>query len=219
MKEMNVKAEIEEKQKDREVARRMEEKEYQTNLKIKKETEIVRIVAEIEQWKKDKEFQRFQRLTEAITKYQKELTQINVEAIKSIGELQIDLEDRAIELIHEKTVKYKSLQKEAFEEAVEDLKKIEEQFSNNENARRILEKSVEQRLVNITEAASKFIFQLAEDMKALNQNITLLTKSGQKFIEQHLSQFKNMGLTEDDIKRLSDGNDGETIDTYYEEVS
>lgn len=168
---------------------KMQENEHNINLQIKKETEVVRIIAEIEEFKKDQEFARMKAVSDAIMKYQVELTKLNIDAIQSLGSMQLELRERAHELVYSKTIKYKELQNQACLEAAEDLMKIEKDFSDNPIARDILVKAVDKRLSNIIETASNFLLELNADIRLLNQNISLLTEQGQRFIEGHLEKF------------------------------
>ncbi len=102
---------------------RMLEMELSTNLQIKRETEIIRIITEIEQLKKDKEFERMKAVSDAMMAYQTELTRINVEAVAAIGSMRIDLQRKAYELIHEKTEQYNDLQERALQQAQMQLEK------------------------------------------------------------------------------------------------
>lgn len=181
-----------------------QEKDHELILKIKEQTEIPRINAEIEQWKKDKEFQRMKAVSEAIMRFQMELNQLNVDAIGSIGNMQLDLREKAQNMIYDKTIKYKELQDCAMQEAMDDLKKIEEKFPNNPMAQDMMLKAIDKRLANIIDTAHKFLLELNNDIKQLNSNIDSLSQSGQIFIEKHLTQFHVIGFSQDeDIKRLS----------------
>lgn len=176
------------------------EKEHEVNLSIRKETEVRRIITEIEEWRKDQDFNRMEAVSEAIMKYQQELTKLNVNAINAIGNMQLELRNKAQDMVYEKAVKYKELQDQATNEAIADLKRIETEFPENEIARNILNKAVEQRLVNIIGTAHNFILELNNDIKEINSNISLLANSGQKFVEEHLKQFQAAGFIEDNIK-------------------
>lgn len=168
---------------------RIKEKQADADLIIKKETEVKRILVEIEEYKKDKDFERMKAVSEAVMKYQKELTKLNVGAINAIGHMQLDLREKAQRLVYDKTIRYKQLQDGAFAEAVEDLKKIESEFSCNEMAKDILIKAVDKRLANIIDTAQNFLLELNADIKLLNQNISILADKGQIFIERHLDKF------------------------------
>lgn len=195
---------------------KMKEREQEANIEIKKETEVVRIIAEIEEWKKDQDFKRMKDVSEAVAKYQKALTQLNVDAANDIGNMQIDLREKAQNLVYEKTIKYKELQDTAMKDAMEDLKRIETDFSDNEAAKKILNKAVEDRLENIINVARNFLQELNDDIRSINRNIDLLTDSGQKFIERHLTQFHALGFADEDIQRLKEAEEVEVIESYIQ---
>lgn len=177
---------------------RIREKESEINLAIKKETQIKKTLVEIEEYKKDKEFERMKAVSEAIMRYQEELTKLNVNAINAIGHMQLDLRGKAQKLVYDKTIKYKELQDSAFGEAATDLKRIEDDFSDNKEAKKILINAVDKRLANIIDTAHNFLIELNNDIKLLNQNISILADKGQIFIEQHLDKFH---MIEDTVQK------------------
>lgn len=177
-------------------------KSFDTDLAIKKETEIKKIITELDEWKKDQEIQRMERVSESIMRYQEQLTKLNVNATSAIGHMQLELRERAQELVYDKTIKYKELQDLALKEAMVDLEKIESNFSNNEMAKNILTKAVDKKLSNIIDTAQNFLFELNNDIKLLNQSINLLTERGQSFIESHLSHFHIAELPMNEIKMI-----------------
>ena len=188
---------------------KIKEAEKRAEIAIKKETEVVRIIAEIEEWKKDQEFNRMKAVSEAISKYQKELTQLNVGAVNAIGTMQIELREKAQNLVYEKTIKYKDLQKTSTQEAMEELKRVETEFSDNEVAKEILNKAIEDRLRNIINVAANFLQELNDDIRSINKNITLLAESGHRFIETHLAHFQALGFSDEEIKKLKDAKEVE----------
>jgi len=190
------------KQKECESELRMKEEVHKSNLHIKRETEIVRILQEIEELKKDKQFERMKATSEAILKYQKELSNINREAISAIGNMQIELREKAQNLIHDKVVRYKEFQKIATDEAMVDFKRIEDNFFDNDRAKDILYRAVDQRLANVIKAADNFLLELSKDISSINQSICMLSDSGQKFIQNHLGQYKVIEFSDNDVKRL-----------------
>ncbi|MCY1551372.1 hypothetical protein D9M68_876970 [compost metagenome] len=103
--------------------------------------------------------------------------------------MQLDLREKAQDLVYEKTIKYKELQDSAHHQAYMEIQKIEESFAENEFAKNILYKSVDQRLANIIITAQKFLEELNNDIAVLNKSINLLTEQGQTFIESHLEKF------------------------------
>jgi hypothetical protein len=175
---------------------KMKENELSTNLKIKRETEVVRIITEIEQLKKDKEFERMKMVSDAMMEYQKELTRINVDAVEAIGSMRIDLQRKAYELIHEKTQQYAELQDRAIHQAQEQLDKIDNNPNLSENSKNVLSNAVGEKLAGTIKNATRFIEQLNNDMQLISKDINLITTSGQKFIERHLEQFQLIGFSE-----------------------
>lgn len=151
--------------------------------------EIEWAYAEIEEWRKDKTAERLRLTTEAMISYQEKLTQINVEAINAIGHMQLDLRDKAQQLVYEKTKEYKELQKKAVEEAIEEMIRIESEFSDGSRARDILMTAVDKKLANVFESANDFLAELNRDMGQLNGGISLLAERGQIFIQNHLQNF------------------------------
>ncbi len=188
----------------------MKEHELSTNLKIKRETEVFRIITEIEQLKKDKEFERMKMVSDAMMEYQKELTRINVDAVQAIGSMRIDLQRKAYELIHEKTQQYAELQDRAINQAQEQFDKIDNNPNLRESSKNILSNAVDEKLAGTIRNATRFIEQLNDDMQLISKDINLITTSGQKFIERHLEQFQLIGFSENTTALL--GNDDSTYD-------
>lgn len=182
---------------------RMKEEEFSSNMKIKSETEIVRIISEIEELKKDKEFERMKAVSDAMMLYQKELTRINVEVVEAIGSMRIDLQRKAYDLIHEKSLQYDDLQNKAIQQAQDQLDKIDNSPNMSENSKAILTKAVDKKLAGLIDNATRFIEQLNNDMQLISKDINLITTSGQQFIERHLQQFQLIGFSEQTTKLLS----------------
>lgn len=168
---------------------KINEKEAEVDLEVKRVKGIEVAIAEIDEWKKDKEFERMKKTTEAIMNYQEQLTKLNVNAINAIGHMQLELRERAQKLVYEKTIQYKELQDMAMVDAIADLQKIEDQFSDNDRARDILTSAVDKKLANIIDTANNFLLELNRDIRSLNEGVSLLAEKGQTFIENHLDRF------------------------------
>lgn len=182
---------------------RMKEEEFSTNMKIKSQTEIVRIISEIEELKKDKEFERMKVVSNSIMTYQKELARINIEVVDAIGSMRIDLQRKAYDLIHEKSLQYDDLQNKAIQQAQDQLDKIDNSPNMSESSRTILTNAVDKKLAGIIDNATRFIEQLNDDMQLISKDINLITSSGQNFIQRHLEQFQLIGFSEQTTKLLS----------------
>ncbi len=185
----------------------MKEQAHKTDLKIKRETEIVRIITEIEQLKKDKEFERMKSVSDAMMTYQTELTRINVEAVDAIGNMRIELQRRAYDLIHEKTMQYNELQEKALQQAADQLERIDSNPNMSEASRNIMTNAVDKKLAGIIDNATRFLVQLNDDMQLISKDINLITSSGQNFIQRHLEQFQLVGFSESTIALLNDSGD------------
>ncbi len=114
----------------------------------------------------------------------------------------MELREKAQNLVYSKTIKYKELQDVALEDAVKSFERVETKFANNEVAKNILNVAIDKRLANIIDTANNFLLELNNDIKILNERITLLAESGQKFIENHLGHFHSIGFENENVKRL-----------------
>ena len=199
---------------------RMEEAEHQAELEIKLHTEIDRINAKTEQWAKDKEFHRMVELSKAVVNYRKALTDLQTNTIRSIGSMSIELRDKAQNLILSKTREFMLLQSQAQKEAEGDFERIMEKLSGNERILNIMIDSAQKKQANIVNATARFMNGLNDDIKAMNQNIDSITKSGQAFIEQQISNMSNPltlqgGMTKNveggNVKRIEDIQNAEEV--------
>lgn len=169
---------------------RMKEESHFTDMTIKRETEIVRILNEIDELRKDTDFERMKATSDAMMVYHEKLTKINVEAITAIGLMRIDLQRKAYDLIQEKTEQYAALQNKALIQAEEDFNRIDTNPNLSEASKNILIKGVDKKLETVINNASRFIDQINDDMQLISKDINLITMGGQKFIEHHLEGFK-----------------------------
>ena len=169
---------------------RIREKQADADLAIKRETEIEKISLELNEWVKDQEVARFERVTESIMRYRQQFVELNITATNAIGLMQLELRSRAHDLIVEKVKKYKSLQDEALAEAAQDLTRIEQDFSDNPVAKKILVAAVEKKLTTIIDGATNLIGELQVDLRSLSESISRLADRGEEFIANHLQQFQ-----------------------------
>ncbi|OMQ24736.1 hypothetical protein [Serratia oryzae] len=178
--------------------REKELRELEVDLKIKEKMGVSKSLFDLEELKKDNDFQRMIKTSEAIKQYLFELTKLNTDTIKAIGEMQLDLKNKAQELVYSKTIQYKELQDMAMEKAVNELIEIELKFKDNEVAKRILTSAVDAKLSNIINTANNFLIELNRDIVNLNNDISMLSRQGQIFIENHLNKIADRtGLQHD----------------------
>lgn len=176
-------------------------RELDVDLSIKEQTGVSKALAEIEEIKKEKDFERMIRTTESIKKYLEELTVLKTDTIRSIGEMHLDLKSKAQDLVYNKTLQYQELQDKSFSKSMDELLIIEEKFSDNDAAKKILINAVDVKLSNIITTANNFLAELNRDIINLNNDISLLTKHGQNFIESHLSRISiSSGFNENTLE-------------------
>lgn len=174
---------------------RQEEAKHQADLEIRMKTEIERINAETEQWTKDQEFRRMKDVAEAVAQYRERLTDLQLKTIRAIGCMDIELREMAQNLILNKTKEYKALQDQAQKDAEAEFERIIEKFSSNERIMDIMITSAQKKLASVIEGTSQFLLGLNEDIQKMNQNIDLITKSGQEFIDRQIeNQFNTLSL-------------------------
>lgn len=178
---------------------------HKNELKIKQETEIARIYMELEQLKKDKELERQKNVSDAIMAYQKQLTCMNIEAVNAIGSMQLDLRAKAQSLMQEKTLEYKALQDDAHQQARQELKELNADFPDPELhvlEREIMMESIKSRLTSVITTAQHFLSALNDDIRAINNSITVLTESGQDAILEQIARFQvnSNGVLSDDAR-------------------
>lgn len=174
----------------------MIEMEFSTNMKIKQETEIVRINTEIEQLKKDKEFHRMKEASYAVMELQKELTRINLEGGVAILSMRENSQRNAYDLINEQKEKFTKSKFDTIRESAEQLAWIDNNPNMDEISKNIMRNVIDESLKDTINETKKFIAQLSDDMQLISKDISLMTSSGQKFIENHLQQFQLIGFSE-----------------------
>lgn len=179
---------------------RRQEAEHSANLEIRMQTEIARINAETEQWRKDQEFQRMRDVAEAVTQYRERLTELQINTIRAIGNMDIELRSKAQDLILTKTREYKALQDQAQKDAEAEFERILDKFSSNERIMDIMITNAQKKLASVIDGTSQFLLGLNEDIQKMNNNIDMITQSGQAFIDRQIeSQFKGLSLPNDNI--------------------
>lgn len=182
---------------------RQEEARQQCDLEIRMRTEVERINAETEQWTKDQEFQRMKNVADALVRYREELTQLQINTIRAIGNMDIELRARAQDLILSKTKEYKALQDQATKDAEDEFCRILDKFSGNERILNIMISNSDKKLASIINSTTMFLEELRGDILKMNENIDMITRSGQAFIDRQIeSQFNKLSLPASDDPKL-----------------
>lgn len=142
--------------------------------------------AEINEMIAEQEARRRNELVESIKRYQIELATASREIVNSIGLMSIELRRQANDLVQERTAVYRKMQQTATDEAMKKLEKIQQRFAKNESVRTRMEDSVINQMNSIIHSAEKFIDELAEDLKRLNQNTDTLTQKSMDSVNRYL---------------------------------
>lgn len=148
--------------------------------------EMRRLHAEMDAVIAEQEDARRDRLVESIKRYQIELATASRDIVNSIGVMSLELRERANDMVRENTEKYKQMQSDAMKEADERLALIAERYANNERIRIRIEDSVMAQMDSIIDTASKFISELAEDIKRMNANTDELMRLQMENVNAYL---------------------------------
>lgn len=148
--------------------------------------EMRRLHAEMDAVIAEQEDARRDRLVESIKRYQIELATASRDIVNSIGVMSLELRERANDMVRENTEKYKQMQSDAMKEADDRLALIAERYANNERIRIRMEDSVMAQMDSIIDTASKFISELAEDIKRMNANTDELMRLQMENVNAYL---------------------------------
>ena len=152
--------------------------------------EMRRLHAEMDEMIAQQEDARRDKLVESIKRYQIELATASKDIVNSIGVMSLELRQRANDMVRENTEKYKQMQHDAMKEAEERLLEIQKRFSDNERIRTRMENTVLDQMDAIINAASKFINELAEDIKRMNENTDKLMEIQMQNVNSYLQPIK-----------------------------
>ena len=143
--------------------------------------------AEIDQMIAEQEDARRDRLVEALKRYQIELASASRDIVNSIGMMSLELRSRANVLVLEKTQAYRAIQDEAKTQSMRELQEAKEMFFETDpETYHLLVNDIMQERRTMVETAGKFIVELSEDLKRLNQNSDELMRMGMDAVTGYL---------------------------------
>lgn len=152
--------------------------------------------AKIEQIILQEEDARRDRLVQCLKRYQIDLANATIDIVNSIGIMSLELRERANCLVLEKTQEYIAIQEKSKDDAMKRLEEIGIRFANNERVRIRMEDSVINNMEAIINQADKFITEIAEDFKRLNQNTDELMRIGMENTNKYISPMASgLGVT------------------------
>ena len=165
--------------------------------------------AEIDEMIAEQESKRRDQLVESIKRYQIDLATATRDIVNSIGLMSIELRRQANALVMEKTQEYRKMQNEATESAMQKIEEIDRRFAGNERVRIRMEDSVMEQMDAVVDAATRFINELADDFKRLNQNTDDLMRMGMENVNKYLEPMAKSLQVDTNItyepKQLEDG--------------
>ncbi|MBQ8922216.1 MAG: hypothetical protein IJ060_08670 [Oscillospiraceae bacterium] len=144
--------------------------------------------AEIDQFINEQEDARRDRLVAAVKQYQTELAAATRDIVESIGAMSLEMRKRANDLVLEKTNAYRAIQDEAKQQSILELKEAKEMFAETDpETFSMLRDDIMSERRSMVETAGKFIVELSEDLKRLNQNTDALMAKGMDAVMESLS--------------------------------
>jgi hypothetical protein len=132
---------------------------------------------EIVQMEKDMEFARQKETLEVIKEYQENMGNTAVEIGNAIGTMSIELQAKAQDLITEKTKLFRDQEIEALHDATQGIREITEMFPEDRELRESAIKPYTDMMTNVVKETNAFIIDMKESMKALSNNINVITEN------------------------------------------
>lgn len=180
--------------------------DYEARAKV--DADVRRWNAEIDQMILEQEDARRDRLVECMKRYQIDLANASRDIVNSIGLMSLELRERANEMVLEKTREYRALQDESKKQSMLELKEVKEMFFEDDpDTYKIMVSNIMNERSSAVEMAGRFILELSEDMKRLNQNTDELMRMGMENTNKYISPMASglgvtLGTTLDNTKKL-----------------
>ncbi|MDE6832885.1 MAG: hypothetical protein K2J39_01350 [Ruminococcus sp.] len=202
MKQDSARKAVENKMAQKKLEQELKEKERKSvnadlEAKAKIEADIRRWNAEIDQMILQKEDERRARLVECMKRYQIDLANATRDIVNSIGLMSLELREKANQMVIEKTKEYRALQDESKKQSLLELREVKEMFFKDDpDTYKIMVSDIIQERSSAIELASRFIVELSEDMKRLNQNTDELMRIGMENTSKYIAPMTNgLGVT------------------------
>lgn len=176
--------------------------------RAKIDADVRRWNAEIDQLILQQEDERRDRLVECIKRYQIDLANAAKDIVNSIGLMSLELRAKANEMVLEKTKEYRALQDESKKQSMLELKEVKEMFFEDDpDTYKMMVSDIMQERRSAIELAGKFITELSEDMKRLNQNTDDLMHMGMENTNKYIGTMAGglgvtLGTTLDNTKKI-----------------
>ncbi len=150
--------------------------------------EQVRFQAEMDSIYRAQELEHNNQLVEAVKRYQIDLASAIQQIVENVGLMSLSLRAKANDLVLEKTQSYIAIQEKAKQQSKDELAEAKEMFAEDDpETYRMLVKQILMERQSMVDMAGKFITELSEDLKRLNQNSDMLLQQGMTAVTEALS--------------------------------
>lgn len=162
---------------------RQEEAQFMQKLELDNR----KLNAELDDMIAFKELERREQILDAIKEYQITMAQSAQSIHESLGKMTIELRRQAHDLIQEKKQAYIQMQKDARDDAREQLKQIQEDFPEGSRARTIMEDAISEQLAAIVENSRSFMKMIDADFAKMTDNLDIISRNAEENTKQYIS--------------------------------
>ena len=141
----------------------------------------------INKLKDDRELTKQIKILESIGRYQKEMSAYAAAISQRMSNMNKDLFEEMTKLVEEKESNFELMKNKAIENASEQLAKIDERFSNESNAKRIMESAVEKSLNNILDSGSNYMRIIHDEFQKSMEHIKTIQNQATINVNEYLS--------------------------------
>ena len=143
--------------------------------------------AELDDMIADKEIERSKKVLDAIKEYQITMAESSKSISESLGKMTIELRRQAHDLMEEKKQSYQKMQKEATNNAMEQLKMIRNEFPEGSMEYQIMGEAVRAQLVGIVESSNSFMKMIDADFAKMTDNLDMISRNAAENTNQYIS--------------------------------
>ena len=131
--------------------------------------------AELDDMIADKEIERGKKILDAIKEYQLTMAESSKSINESLGKMTVELRRQAHDLMEEKKKNYQQMQKDATNNAMEQLKMIRSEFPEGSMEYQIMGEAVRAQLVGIVESSNSFMKMIDADFAKMTDNLDMIS--------------------------------------------
>ncbi|MBR4903889.1 MAG: hypothetical protein IKZ53_04395 [Selenomonadaceae bacterium] len=162
---------------------RQEEAEFMQKLELDRQ----KFNAELDDMIADKEIERSKKILDAIKEYQITMAESSKSINESLGKMTIELRRQAHDLMEEKKKTYQQMQKDATNNAMEQLKIIRSEFPESSMEYQIMGEAVRAQLVGIVESSNSFMKMIDADFAKMTDNLDMISRNAAENTNQYIS--------------------------------